>query len=194
MKRKATHLFLIAALVFGITLTGSTAAFAEKWIHVKVNEKDDDTKVSVNLPMSLISAALAMIPEEVREEVDREMEVALNDVPFTWDDLQTFWDELRNAPEATFVTVQTRDETVEVRKEGDYVLVTTTAKSSDDGTEVDVKFPLAVIDALFSGAEGTLNFQAALAALADEGNGHIVSVRDKDMSVKVWIDDQNEAN
>ncbi len=51
-----------------------------------------------------------------------------------------------------------------------------------------------MIDALLSGEEGTLNFEAAVEALADEGYGHLVSVRDGDDTVKIWIDDQNESD
>ncbi len=180
------------SLILLLALTATAAFAAEKWIHIKV-DGDDDEQVTVNLPLSLLSAAAALVPEEVQHEVNREIEVALDDVHFRWEDLITFWREVRNAPEATFVTVQTRDEKVEVKKEGDYVLVRTTEVTSRHGTDVDVKFPLAVIDALLSGPEGTLNFEAALNALAEEGNGHIVSVRDDEATVRIWIDEQNEA-
>ena len=189
MRTKATHLFLI----FALALSASAALASEKWIHIKVDSEDDDEKVTVNLPLSLVSAAAALIPDEVQHEVNREMEVALDDFHFRWEDLMTFWQEVKNAPEATFVTVQTRDEKVEVRKEGDFVLIKTTEVKSRRGTEVDVKFPLGVVDALFSGPEGTLNFEAALHALAEAPNGHIVSVRDRDATVRIWIDNRNEA-
>ena len=188
MKTKATRILLILLLA----LTTTTAFASEKWIHIKVEEGDGDEQVTVNLPLSLISAAAALIPEEARDEAHREMTIALDDLHLEWSELMNFWDQVRNAPEATFVTVQTRDEKVRVRKEGDYVLVETT-ETSDRGTEVNVKFPLAVIDALLSGPEGSLNFEAALNALAEEGDGHIVSVRDGDDTVRIWIDDKNEA-
>jgi hypothetical protein len=187
MKPKAIALFTILLALFA----GSALA-AEKWIHINVIS-DDDERVTVNLPLSLVSAAAALIPDDVQHEVNREIEVALDDVHFRWEDLLTFWREVRNAPEATFVTVQTRDEKVEVKKEGHFVLVKTTEVTSSRGTQVDVKFPLAVVDALFSGPEGTLNFEAALHALAEAPNGHIVSVQDRDATVKIWIDEQNEA-
>lgn len=190
---KALHLILIALLTFTASTAFATAALAEKWIHIKVEEENDDTKVSVNLPMSLITAAMAMIPDEVRTDVDREVRIALDETPFHWDDLRTFWNELKKAPEATFVTVETRDQTVEVKKEGNYVLIKTTEINSSRGTKVDVKFPLAVVDGLFSGPEGTLNFEAALNALAEEGDGHIVSVQDDRTNVRIWIDEQNES-
>lgn len=187
MKPKA----ILTCTILLATLFARSASAADKWIHIKV-DSDKDERVTVNLPLSLVSAAAALIPDDVRHDVNHEIEVALDDVHFRWDDLMKFWQEVRKAPEATFVTVQTRDQTVEVRKEGDFVLVKTTEVTSSRGTDVDVKFPLAVVDALFSGPEGTLNFEAALQALAEAPNGHIVSVNDRDATVKIWIDEQNE--
>ncbi len=187
MKSKVTHIFLILTLAF----TATAALAQEKWIHLKI-EGGDDEQVTVNLPLSLISAAMALIPEEVQSEARDEMEVALDDLNLEWAEFLNFWEQVKDAPEATFVTVQTKDETIKVRKEGLYVLIETT-ETNEDGTAVDVKFPLAVVDALLSGPEGTLNFEAAINALAAEGDGHIVSIRDGDETVRVWIDEQNEA-
>ncbi len=181
MKFKA--LFLLLAL----TLTFSGSALADHWIHVEVKNPSADEHVTVNLPLSLMQAAAHLIPQEVDEDVH----IAIDDLDMSWSELLAFWQEVKNAPEATFVTVQSKDETVNVRKEGDYVFVRTT-ESTAAGTKVDVKFPLAVIDALLSGPEGTLNFQGALQALADFGPGNLVTVQDGDETVRVWIDDQNE--
>lgn len=186
--KRAIKISLIA--LFALSATAAFAA--DKWIHIKV-DGDHDEQVTVNLPLSLLSAAAALIPDDVQHQVNHEIEVALDDVHFRWEDLMKFWREVRNAPEATFVTVQTRDEKVEVKKEGDFMLVRTTEVTSRKGTDINVKFPLAVVDALLSGPEGTLNFEAALNALAEQGDGHIVSVRDEEATVQIWIDEQNEA-
>lgn len=145
--------------------------------------------MTVNLPVSLLSAAAAMIPDQVQEDA----RIEIDELDMDWSDLMTFWQEVKNAPEATFVTVETQDETVKVRKEGEFVTVRTT-ESSEDGAEVNVTVPLAVIDGLLSGPEGTLNFQAALEALVAYGPGNLVSVRDDDETVRIWIDDQNETD
>ena len=181
MKTKALSMLLLLAL----TLAGT--AFAENWIHVKVESDGGEENVTVNLPVSLLSAAAAMIPKDIHKEAH----IELDELDMSWDDLMNLWREIKDAPAATFVTVETDDETVKVRKEGDYVIVKTTERE-DDGAQVDVRFPLAVVDALFSGADGTLNFEAALQALVDHGPGNLVSVRDDDETVRIWIDDQNE--
>lgn len=185
MKAKILSFSLLASLLFA----ASAMASSDKWIHVKVESANEET-VTVNLPLSLVNAAAAMMPAEMQAEINDEMEVAFDDLKLSWGDLRTFWEEVRNTPEATFVTVQSKDETVVVKKEGRYMLVET-AESSANGAQVNVRFPLAVVDALLSGPENTLNFQAALAVLAEEDHGHLVSVNDGDDHIRVWIDNQN---
>ncbi len=180
---KSLFCFLIAALA----MTGM--AVADQWIHVEVENPRDGETVKINLPFSLMSAAVAMIPEDVRMDG----ELRIDDLDMDWQELMALWNEIKDAPDATFVTVESRDETVVVKKSGEYVLIKTT-ESTEHGADVDVKFPLAVVDALLSGPEGTFDFEAALQALSDYGPGELVTVRDGDETVKVWIDNQNEAD
>ena len=67
MKRALT---LLLALTFAFT----GAALADQWIHVKVDSNDE--AVTVNLPLSLMRAATAMIPQEANDE----MRVAIDDL------------------------------------------------------------------------------------------------------------------
>lgn len=183
MKHKISALLLLTLTFF------AGPVLADQWIHVRVDGGDEE-QVTVNLPISLLQAAAAMIPEDVQ----REAELAIDDIDMDWHELMAFWNSVKDAPEATFVTVQTKDETVAVKKEGDFVLIRTT-ESTDRGAEVDVRFPMGVIDALLSGPAGTLDFQAALSALADYGPGNLVSIRDgdDDTTVQIWIDGNSEA-
>jgi hypothetical protein len=172
-----------------IALLPAASSFADQqWVHVKINS-DGDENVTVNLPISLMRAAVAMIPQEAHDE----MHVAIDEMDMSWSDLLAFWQEVKSAPEATFVTVESGDETVKVRKEGEFLLVKTVS-TDENGSHVDVTFPMAVVDALLSGPEGQLNFEAAIDALASYGPGTLVTVRDGAESVRVWIDDQNEVD
>ena len=181
------HKTLFALTLFALTFAGAVAA--DQWIHVKVENAHDEELVTINLPFSMLHAAVAMIPEDVKADG----EISFDDLDMDWDEMMTLWGEIKNAPEATFVTVETQDEKVVVKKEGDFVLVKTDERS-EDGANVDVKVPLLVVDALLSGAEGTFDFAAAIEALADYGPGELVTVRDGDETVRVWIDDQNETD
>lgn len=189
MKHRAPSFLRSLSLLVVLTLTFAGSAWADQWIHVKVENASDDELVTINLPFSLMNAAVAMIPEDVKAEG----QIALDDVDMDWHELMNLWREVRDAPDSTFVTVESRDERIVVRKEGDFVKIKTT-ESSEHGADVDVQFPLAVVDALLSGPEGTFDFEAALHALADFGPGELVTVRDGDETVRVWIDDQNVAD
>lgn len=182
-----------ATTLFTLALAASASATTEgKWIHVKVDGKNDE-KVTINLPMSLVTAASAMIPENVRADIDRDTRLAFDDVELRWDEVRNFLQELKKTPEATLVTVQSRDENIEIKKQGDYLLIAT-PRRTETGAEIDAKFPLAVIDALLSGPEGTLNFQAALNELAKYEGENLISVRDGEETVRIWIDDKNLAD
>ncbi|MEO1366032.1 MAG: hypothetical protein AAFX50_02560 [Acidobacteriota bacterium] len=185
---KASKLFA----AFLIALLVAPAAFADQWIHFKV-EGPDDERVTVNLPMSMVRSVAAMIPADVKAEVDSEMRIAIDELDMEWEQFREFWQSVKEAPEATFATVQTRDESFSIKKEAGYLMVQTD-ESSRTGTEIDVKLPMNVVDALFSGPEGTLNFVAALDALASDGHGHLVSIRDGEETVQVWIDGNNLAD
>lgn len=178
------------AILFSVALAG--AAAADQWLHVKV-EGSNDERVTVNLPLSLMEAAVAMIPEEVTAEMEGEIQVAIDDVNMDWQDLRNFWQSVKDTPETTFATIETKDETVVVKKEGAFLKIRT-SEMGDHGADVDVQLPMAVVDALFSGPEGTLNFAAAIRALAEEGNGHLVQIKDGDDTVRVWIDDNDTAD
>ena len=76
MRTKATSILLILMLA----LTGAAMAQqAEKWIHIRVEENAGDRDaetVTVNLPLSLVSAAVALIPQEVTDEAISCLETA----------------------------------------------------------------------------------------------------------------------
>lgn len=189
-RRRFTAFCLIALLMGTFIATGATAS--ESWIHVRVEGGSDDEVVTVNLPLSLLSAAAQMIPPEIIDEVHHETQIALDDVELSWTDLRNLWEEIRYSPDATYMTLRSRDQDLRVWKEGDFLRVGGNERDSG-GTEIDVSFPLAVVDALFSGPEGRLDIGAALQALADYGPGNLVSVRDGDQTVRVWIDNVNES-
>jgi hypothetical protein len=161
----------------------------ERWFHVRVTESaPEPTTVAVNLPLSLVEAALRLIPEEVQHEIDME----LNDVDFEIEDLRKFWEDVRDLEDATFVTVESPEETVEVAKAGELLVARTTERTAD-GAQVDVRFPFAVLDALFQGtAEHQVDLVGAARALAEYGDGDIVTVEDGETRVRVWVDDSNE--
>lgn len=185
LKNKALTLALGASLSFASL---AAADVNGKWIHVKVDGKDKE-QVSINLPVSFALSALAMVPAEAQMDGGN---IKIDGHNFDWSKMRAMWDEVKRAPEATFITVQSADENIAVSKEGGFLLVRTTERSAK-GANVDVKLPLAVVDALLSGPDGTLNVAAALEELSRLQDGHILTVESEDETVKIWIDGHAEA-
>ena len=179
---------ILAAIALFFAAPGLFAQ--ERWFHVRVTETGADaTHVVVNLPLSLIEAAIKVIPEQVHKDIDLE----LNEVDFDLEDLRQFWKDVRDTQDATFVTVESPDETVKIAKEGELLVARTTERRTEKGAQVDVRFPFAVLDALFQGtAEHEVDLIGAVRALAQYGDGDIVTVDDGDTNVRVWVDDVNE--
>jgi hypothetical protein len=182
-------IFAAPAIAFLLFFVATGLLAQERWFHVRVIEGGaDPTHVAVNVPLSLVEAALKLVPDHVHKEIDLE----LNDADFDLEDLRQFWQEARKQKDATFVTVESPDETVKIAKEGELLVARTTERTAK-GTQVDVRFPFAVLDALFQGTdEHELDLVAAARALAQYGDGNIVTVDDGETNVRVWVDDENE--
>ncbi len=187
--RKTSYRFIIAAAAI-LLLTAAGLSAQERWFHVHVTEGGENgANVTVNLPLTLIETALKLVPTQV----GKEMHVEFSEAGIDLDDLRDFWREMRDTDDATFVTVESNDATVRVAKEGDF-LVAKTIERREGGAQVDVRFPFAVIEALFSEDGDELDLAAAIRALAEYTDGDIVTVKDGDTSVRVWVDDQNESS
>ena len=180
-KQRGIGAFTVVML---FALAASPALAADRWFHVRVDEGSGGAEISVNLPLSLIEKAVSLLPDEVSEDVQLE----LNDAGFSVEDLRDLWYEVRNGGDATFLTVREDDHTIQVRKSGDFFIAETIG---DSDVEINVRFPLQVIDALFSAGPNRLDLGAAIRALADYGDGDMVTVRDGDTTVRVWVDSQN---
>ena len=181
----AARTVLVAALILLLAATGAGAA--DRWFHVHVTETGaDPVEVRINLPLTLIESALRVIPDEINAEIEAE----LNDIGVELEELRKFWEEARNLDDATFVTVESEDETVSVVKKGDYLIAHTT-ESGESGAQIDVRLPFEVLAALFSG-DTKIDLPAALRAIAEHSDGDLVTVSEGDTHVRIWVDDQND--
>jgi hypothetical protein len=162
------------------------------WIHVEVTEEGaKQSKVRVNLPLSVALVALEVAPDEIISDghfnIDHHGHHDIS-VP----DLRRIWQELRDSGEAEFVSVEEEDETVTIVREGDLIRIDVTDRSSDESKSetVHVKVPIRVVDALLSGEGEELNLRAAVEELKSE-RGEIVRVEGPDENVRIWIDERN---
>ena len=183
MKHKWIPLVLLVILATGPALAGAEG----HWLHVRVVESGDDgEKVNVNIPLSVVMAILPAI--ETDEFRGGRIDIGHGEIDDI--DIHEVLKAFKDAPDAEYVTIDGRDETVRVSKERGFLLV-----NVDDGNDrVRVRFPLDVVDALLSGGENELDLIAALDALADHGGGDLVTVESDDESIRVWIDTDADGN
>ena len=181
-----------------MAVSAAPVAAQTPWLHVRVEEAKDASKVSVNLPLSVVEAVLRASPDLIerhgRIHFDREhgrhgLKLA---------DLRRAWKELAAAGDAELVTVESDDENVKVVRKGDLVQVLVDHKPRTDkegkvkkgGEQVRVEIPVSLVDALLSGEGEEANVEAAILELKKR-RGDIVRVQDDDSHVRVWIDEQN---
>lgn len=169
----------------------SAPAKTERWLHVRVINSDNKGEtVRVNVPLDLAESVLPTINKEhLHNGKVTISEAHMNDV-----DLHALMNAVRNAKDGEYVTVQGPDQDVRVAKQGGHLLVHVKDKSKGENSkrsEVEVKIPMRVIDALLSAGKDELDIVAALHALSAQGDTELVSVKADDSTVRVWLDSKN---
>jgi hypothetical protein len=186
MKVKTLGLAGIAALVLA-TPVRSAAPAGKAWVHVRVEEANRQSKVSVNLPVTVVEAALQAAPEEFLSNGHIHLG-KMGNKDLSVSDLRKAWNELKATGDAEFATVEDEDQTVRVARAGNLMLVHVDKPSGKESVRVEI--PIEVVDALFSGQGEELNLRAGFAEL-QKRRGDIVRVKDNDSTVRIWIDEGN---
>jgi hypothetical protein len=158
-------------------------AQSDAWIHVRVVENDDGKKVSVNLPVSLAQVALEMAPRDVFEK--GRLKLQQKDISVS--DIRRLWAELKVSGDAEFVTVEEKEQTVRLARAGNFLHVDVNGRSGKN-EKVQIRMPLAVVDALLSGEGDSMDIGAALDQLKGQ-RGEIVTIEGSDNQVRIWIDE-----
>lgn len=183
--------------------TAATSSSNDRWLHVRViSATDKGETVRVNVPLDLAEKVLPAINKDrlhngkVRIDHAAEMEGV---------DCRALLEAIKNTKDGEFVTVQAHDSDVKVAKQGGYMLVHVTEKRYAEGKDskdakateksrIEVKVPMKVVEALFSAGKDELDVLAALRALSAHGDTELVSVKDEDNTVRVWLDSKNTAD
>lgn len=200
-RRKATFGVLGAVMLLaGLTLTPAGGAarrgagqatqnssLDDKWLHVRVESTDGRGEtVRVNVPLALAAKVLASIDHDQLHHGH----VNVNRGDFDGVDLKTILDAVKSAKDGEFVTVQKRDADVSVAKKGGFLLVHVVDRESH-GENVDVRMPMIVADALVAPGNHELDLVGAIRALAAAGDTELVNVKDRENTVRVWLDSKN---
>ena len=182
----------------------ATSRKSEQWIHVRVEDKNSKNEtVRVNVPVEMAVKVLPAINKNQLHNGKITIDNAhLNDV-----DIRTVLDAVRTSNDGEYVTVQSHEENVRVAKSNGYLYVHVTdgshhrAMKDRDGKDVskaeckvEIKVPMKVVDALFSAGKDELDIVAALRVLSASGDTELVSVKDADSTVHVWIDSKSIAD
>jgi len=155
------------------------------WIHVRVEEPKRDSKVSVNVPLTVAEAALALAPRNV--VADGKIKIGGAGRHLSVTDLRRLWKELRTTGDAELVSVEDEDQTVKITRVGEHVRVRVDSPSRTE--TVDIEVPVTALDALFSGEGESLDLRAALAVM-QKHRGEVIKVNDGDSKVRIWIDEE----
>jgi hypothetical protein len=187
--------------------TTTSAKTTEQWIHVRVESKEDHGEtVRVNVPVEMAAKVLPAINKDnLRDGKVRIDSSRMNDV-----DLRTILDAVRSSRDGEYVTVQGGDNDVRVAKSAGYLYIHVTdkgtgkkaaakdgkteAKAAGHESKVEIKVPMKVVDALFSAGKDELDLVAALKALSAQGDTELVTVKDNENTVRVWVDSKNVAD
>jgi hypothetical protein len=166
----------------------TTSASKDRWLHVRVISSDAKGEtVRVNIPLELAEKVLPAINKDRlhggRVKIDN---AHMDDV-----DLRALVEAIRTTKDGEFVTVQSNDCDVRVAKQANHLIIHVLDKENSKKSEVEVKVPMKVIDALFSAGKDELDLVAALHALSAQGDTELVSVKDHESTVRVWLDSKN---
>ena len=170
---------LAAASVPAASPSGGTA-----WLHVRVEELKQRSRVHVNLPLPAVEAALKAAPDLIASE--GRIHLGGHGRHLDVDDFRQVWKELKTVGDAEIVSVEDGDDRVNVSKKGDLLLIR--VQEGGDRETVHVDVPSALVDALFSGPGDELNVMAAIAKLR-KLRGDVVRVNDRSSTVRIWIDE-----
>ena len=181
MRRNA----LVVALAAGALLTAGWAQAQQDapWLHIRVVE-EGGARVSVNLPLSLIAVFADIAEQEIR--TGRHLDIDEHDIEIA--DIRRAWNELRDAGDAEFVTVEKDDEFVRISRAGNMILIEMEDLDDADSARGRIEVPVSVVDALLSGEGQELNIHAALDELVRVSSGEIVFVENDDTTVRIWIE------
>ncbi|HUE43972.1 MAG TPA: hypothetical protein VMP12_10420 [Candidatus Sulfotelmatobacter sp.] len=194
--RRIPAVALIAGALALMPISGSAQNAAksadtssrDRWLHVRVDNPDSkEETVRVNVPLELAEKVLPTIDKDKLHNG----KVKVDHFDCNGIDFHALLNAVRDSKDGEFVTVQSKDEDVRVAKQNNYFLVHVLDKQNSKQSKVEVKIPMKVVDALFSAGKDEVDLVAGLHALSLQGDTELVSVKDHEQTVRVWLDSKN---
>jgi hypothetical protein len=184
-----------AVLLSALAMAGSHG----KWINVHVRQASEKTTVDVRLPLDFIALAIDAVdtPEfkhgKVRinfhsrgdaVEGEGEVEVRNSRPDVNWVPLLK---KMKDLPQGEYVKVDSPDAKVSIRRTGDLFLIHV-VEQKDEKTTVDVRLPVALLDAVSVDENQDLDVKAFVAQLDKLDTGDLVRVTGDDADVRIWVE------
>jgi hypothetical protein len=166
----------------------STSAHGDRWLHVRVvssNAKGET--VRVNVPLDLAEKVIPAIDHDRLHNG----KVRIGCMDCDGVDVRTLFEAVKSAKDGEYVTVQSDDADIKVSKKDGQMYVHVHDKKHSKDSQVEVKVPMKVVEALLSGSKDELDIAAGLHALASQGDVELVSVKDDENTIRVWLDSKN---
>jgi hypothetical protein len=169
-----------------LMLLGAAAAEAKDglWLHIKVHDGSDGSRVNVSLPLSLVELAAPALPTEARTAA----RLRIGDQDLSVADLRRVWQQVKSAPDATFIAVDDATSHVRVARRAGFLVIRAVDDGRQHGDRVEMRIPATVVDALLAGSGQQLDLAGAVAALARAGEGELVTVNGDNDTVRLWVD------
>lgn len=190
MKRglSVVAIVLLVAAVALVPLAAGQAAQPDRWLHVRIeNAEAKGEMVRVNVPLSLAEKVLPTINNDKLHNG----KVSINQANVNGLDLRALLDAVRTARDGEFVTVQGTTGDVRVEKQAGYLFVHVRENKEASRKRVEVRVPLAVVDAMLSAGNNELDLVAGVRALATQGDTELVTVKDAKSTVRIWLDSKS---
>jgi hypothetical protein len=179
MNRKTTAIAAVFIMVAGFAL----ASEETRWVNVHVTEHHEGTNVEVHLPLNLVLSVLKSVDVENfhRGHVDLDID---HHADIDWSEVLAA---VKDAPDGQFVTVDSPDAKVNVRKESGTLYIDVD-EIDGDNAKVKVSVPMELMDALYISEDSQIDVAAMLESFERLPLGDLVTVESDDANVRVWIE------
>lgn len=178
MNRKITTLAAVFILIAGFALADEPT----RWINVHVTENTEGTNVEVHLPLNLVMSVLRSV--DVDNFHRGRVDLDIHDTEVDWAEI---FAAVKDAPDGQFVTVDSHDAKVNVRKQGGTLYIDVDEVEGDNA-KVKVTVPVEFMDAMAINDQSEIDVAALLESFERLPDGDLVTVESDDANVRVWIE------
>ena len=150
-------------------------------------QEEADFSVNINLPLSVVEPLFRLAAPVIVSA--GQVAMPGYDAPLDMEAMHSLWRAIESVGDTEFLTVESEDETVRIARTGDQIHVQMEECDEEGRETADIRLPIVILDALFSGDSNTLNVSAAVNRLS-ELRGDIVHATGDDYRVRVWVDER----